>query len=453
MKKNTRILIGLALTIIISITGISYGNNSKILDIKTICAQDTNNVKFLPNYYAVSNGIGKSYFLDGIINLYYSKDLSNTSTDENRVLVFVDKNGNVINTFEGVGVELNPDIYTTTNLRVVTTKDGKYEMLLDEEGNILIGFDKKFTKIDIFDKNILAFEKEIDSKTKKYGIMDIKGNIIKETKNPVFNYSNGRAIVMNGSDPEYYIDLNGKTYFENMNFQELSAYSKDENELISIKKDGEWGYINTKGDIVVKPQFRDTENTINGIGKVALNNKDGRREFLIKIDKNKKITNVTKYYDSITNFSKNGFAIAEVDSESNKYEILNKNNLENPIIIDKNITINLYSDKLENINLKYLPAYDNTTKEYIIINTNGDVVLRLPKYLCLENVLNNENLFIVSVKEKTNKYKNNGIYILDLSNSIPTLKDIENAKIMSKPNFKPNTTNMKTINIKHKIKK
>lgn len=103
----------------------------------------------------------------------------------------------------------------------------------------------------VFDNDIAAAENQ---STNKYGAVNRKGVAVIpfEYDSPV-EFWQGRALVK--KDDKWIIIGMDNQKISQFNFQEASSFGSTG--LASFKKNGQWGFINIKGDIVIQPQFDD----------------------------------------------------------------------------------------------------------------------------------------------------------------------------------------------------
>lgn len=97
-----------------------------------------------------------------------------------------------------------------------------------------------------------------------------KGITYIESKNPNFTeaickFNNGFAR-MRRTTKFYYIDEYGKPIFTTV-FDKAEDFKEN---FAEVKMDGKWGFINKKGEIVIKPQFYETHPFSSGLSQVAL---------------------------------------------------------------------------------------------------------------------------------------------------------------------------------------
>lgn len=490
MKKKVKILGSVVLASLMAITGGIGVGNFKISNVQEVYAQTSDNVVVIKGIDGSASTVGINYFTD-VVNLGI------TDTDGENILVFFDKNGNIINSFKGYW-DNRKIISPKMPLRALETPDEK-AILIDSKANVLIGEDKNFSNINTGDDTeILTFVKKNreTGETESVGFIDKNGNILKELPyDSIYGYVNKKAVVTKGRK-SFYVDLNGKTYFEDKNFFGLSNYPDNEDDLISfstMKEDGtvEFGYMTTSGEILPKKEFKAESGrvyeqselfpTVDGIAKLVSRDEDGNwKECLFDIKNNKQIT---KEYAQVSEFSANGFAIGQIyDPETNTVstDIINKNDIENPINKPVSVSEYVFFNDFKDINLKYIPIISNdSTSSEGLMDLEGNIILSFGEKTTILTTYINDKDLIVAQNYGEGEYGGDigkDAYIIDLSKGIPKEEDFKNAKVVTvspdslkktfgnddtnATNNKPatnttnnNTTSIPTDSIKYKVQK
>lgn len=192
----------------------------------------------------------------------------------------------------------------------------------------------------------------------KYGIINNKGiEIIKPEYEMISDYVNGIAYFKN-NDKIGFFDREGRVIIEPEYDDARIDFTDD---LIGVSKDGEFGFINSKGEEKIKFQFEDVTNFENGYasakikGKWGLINKKGDFVILPKYE--------FRFYTGGTSY----FAFVSIN-EDNIY--LNKNGEK---IIPKYLVKSSFSK-----NVAYAQM-NNNKGNYILVNKKGRIIWKLPK--------------------------------------------------------------------------
>lgn len=249
----------------------------------------------------------------------------------------------------------------------------------------------------------------VQNENLQWGYMDEKGNLIIDYKfNSASIFRDGYAIVHMGyyayedyyfinkrgeivSDEYYYLDYDDETgyyLFGDSNTQKFGVLDADRNvitdakydqiycfseglAMVTIGKSYEWnckyGYIDTKGNEVIKPQFIGAYSFSDGFAPV---NSDGKWGY---IDKTGKLVIDAKYKKN--NEFSDGIALVETDEESawhgnyNTYVAII--NTKGEVLFKE--TENKYIVKCEN---GYYCFYDYDDKCYHIYNNKGKEIIK-----------------------------------------------------------------------------
>lgn len=149
--------------------------------------------------------------------------------------------------------------------------------------------------------------------------------------------------------------------------ENISAPSDDkanEEILFPVRKDGQWGYINKNGELVVKPQFNRAFTFSNGLGRVGIFGKglgfiNSKGEFVIK-----------PHFDEASDFSE-GLAAAK-ESYNGKAGYINK---AGQYVIKPHFdSANAFSTDIEGL------AIVQMGKKYLCIDKTGKIVKRERQY-------------------------------------------------------------------------
>ena len=154
--------------------------------------------------------------------------------------------------------------------------DGKWGCV-NEKGETVIGF--KFEEPSSFSEGLAAvtLANNPEYPPNEMGYIDKTGAfVIAPQFSVAWKFSGGLARVEMGGKM-LYINKQGKTVFTIANGFWADEFSEGLAN-VSIRKDSQnevWGYINRKGDFVIKPQFQLAKPFYNGLAQVFLNGQEG----------------------------------------------------------------------------------------------------------------------------------------------------------------------------------
>lgn len=236
----------------------------------------------------------------------------------------------------------------------VIKNDNKYG-LIDKNGNIVIAC--KYYALGNYENGFsLTFKKE---KEDLDGLMDLHENILVEPKYDFLSTGLVDFIAINSL--KGLMDKSGKIVLT-PEYDQL-GYSFEEG-LISISKDGKYGFANEKGEIVISMIYDEVKIFSAGIAPAL------KKGFWGFIDKNGNTVIDFKFKGEMRSFS-NGYAEygkGESSSETNsvKWGFIDKKG--NVIIPNKYKSVNGYKKGLFSV---------ETSKENILINLKGNTVAKL----------------------------------------------------------------------------
>lgn len=150
------------------------------------------------------------------------------------------------------------------------------------------------------------------------GIMDCSGNWIVEPEKPQIRMISGSmvdglapVIVLSDSQYETYINNKGEFAFEE-NYERAMPFSEG---LAAVLVDGKWGFINTKGSMVIEPQYlsSQTGSFHNGLANVVIEvqeNINFPKEWIYINNEGEKVLGP---YRSANTFSDGYAAVSEMD--------------------------------------------------------------------------------------------------------------------------------------------
>lgn len=236
----------------------------------------------------------------------------------------------------------------------VIQNDSKYG-LIDKNGNIII--ECKYYSLGNYNNGFsLTFKKE---KEDLDGLMDLHENVLVASKYDFLSTGFGDFIAVNSL--KGLMDKSGKILLA-PEYDQV-GYSFEEG-LISISKNGKYGFANQKGEIVIPMIYDEVDNFSEGIAPVLKNG------FWGFIDKNGNTIIHFKFKGTMRSFS-NGYAAygkRESSSETNsaKWGFIDKKG--NIIIPNKYKSVNEYKKGLFLV---------ETSKENLLIDIKGKTVAKL----------------------------------------------------------------------------
>lgn len=227
---------------------------------------------------------------------------------------YIDKKGNVVipikerkdrgNFSEGLAtIRLENNKYCYINKQdeiVINDIEGKAEIFhngiapVSIDGEAFYAIDKTGKKV--FLNKPYKFYEYIDkyffvrNENRKYGVLDMQGNIIIPFNYDGIGYSEGGFMVYEKSAKGWkYINTKGESLFSGM-FDEARPFS---DELAAVKKNDKWGYINTKGEIVIPMQYDRAFDFVNGYAYIQMYDKG----YTVINKQGNQISSFTKYSD------------------------------------------------------------------------------------------------------------------------------------------------------------
>ncbi|MBU3181733.1 WG repeat-containing protein [Clostridium psychrophilum] len=343
---------------------------------------------------------------------------------------FIDKTGKIIvnpiydsvhNSSEGLAVVLiknkygyvdyNGELVIKNKFQLATDfKNGLARVYVDFKGGIINKngdyiLKPTYNSIGNFSDGLASI-----SKNSKYGFINTNGKIvIKPTLIAVQDFGDGMSLVTLQNHQYTFIDKKGDNIFK-QNFDK--AFSFQEN-LADVNINNKWGFINTKGDLVIKPQFK----FINGpfsSGFVIVQNgtlPNPQYEYI-----NKKGNHIFQPNLKYANPFSNGLALASIDGIN--YEYINAKEMSPIDKIYKTFKI----DKIKVIinSSKFKVSLDTTnvkiyeTVKFNLIGVKQTAKMNSAKVLTVEkydNTLNgnydtgNDNISIKNYKTANNQIK------------------------------------------------
>lgn len=241
--------------------------------------------------------------------------------------VFIDKDGKEVVKTEYTAISQKLEDSLKDLGVIILNNDNKYA-LFNSEGKELISFtntgSEEYRINDFYEGSVTTVMKQsVDSTL--YSVIDSNGKVIVDfTDKFIFGFSKaGYAEFSDKNDKKGIMDKEGKIIVE-AQYDSSDDLPKFSNNGLAAKKEtnengfSKWGYINTKSEWVIKPQFKSVQAfQENGLAKVKLEDGYG------VIDNTGKVL-TEKTYDSIDNY-KNGVAIVMADKS---YGLINENGKE-----------------------------------------------------------------------------------------------------------------------------
>jgi hypothetical protein len=166
------------------------------------------------------------------------------------------------------------------------------------------------------------------------------------------------VVIVNGKITSGFIDRNGEIVIEPI-FTEVNNYFSEGLASVQLEPGGKWGYIDTKGNMVISPQFTYACRFIEGMARVGYGSENGGHGLCGFID-NKGQFIINPQYDSATDFSEGMATVLLKDN----YFVIDKTGKE----IIKSVTG--YKNFSEGLAVEWgtqgLLGYIDTTGKFII---------------------------------------------------------------------------------------
>lgn len=110
----------------------------------------------------------------------------------------------------------------------------------------------------------------VTGEARTYGYINMQGEVVIPCQYIYAgNFVSGSAVVHLGNGDYQMIDTEGKYLFETA-WPEMDSYSPDE--LLRVCRDGMYGYINRRGEVVIPPQYDDAREFRDGLALVTQGN-------------------------------------------------------------------------------------------------------------------------------------------------------------------------------------
>ena len=214
--------------------------------------------------YYVINTDGKEKLIDyeNITNINEFREYLSPVEVDDQFIGFIDTLGNMV-----IKPQFIRTGYFKEGLAWVVTPDNKTGFI-NEKGEWMV--DAKYITVGYFYGGV-AWVKTFDNLV---GYVNSKGDLLIE---PYFNTANhfdpGSGLALVEKDEKWqYIDTLGQTY----DYNNITDKEFDFSEGLAVGlKDGEFGYINNKGEWVIRPQFKAANKFQMGFAKVKKKGKWG----------------------------------------------------------------------------------------------------------------------------------------------------------------------------------
>lgn len=235
---------------------------------------------------------------------------------ENIPLGYIDEDGKEIVPLKYKYGNINPDF--SDGLAAVQSTDNNKFGYIDKEGNVVIDF--KYDNAGYFCDGLAPV-----ALNGQMGFIDKQGNtaIPFDNRLSASMYEDNLAAVQDLDGQYVFINKSGEKVI-NDSFEEIRIYPEEtgfkliKNGYVVVKKNGKYGLIDTKGNIVLDMQYDDLDPFIEDLALAKKNNKYG---FL---DKDKNIA-IPFEYDDAWSF-RNGLAKVQIIKNSiPKYGFVDKN--------------------------------------------------------------------------------------------------------------------------------
>jgi hypothetical protein len=307
------------------------------------------------------NIIKTSVFIILIIfskNLHSQYDNNIYSITRNGKKGFVDNNLEII--IEPSYDEIGGPKETFFGNYSIITKDEKYG-LIDKKGKIVLK--PKYERLSYTKSpNILRLTKD-----KAYGLINTKGKSILK---PIYDYgieviNEGQHIIVNKNEKFALFDIKGNQITDFVYDRLRGKYHQN---LIAFSIKDKWGYINEKGEVIIKPLYDYANSFDENHARVVLDKKD----YLIN-KKGEKFTGllvdqISSYQYSFNNDHK------LLDLNSKMYYVKKDNKI--GLVNDKlQVIVEPNYDEISNFNEGY--AYVKKDNKYGYINIQGNLIIPL----------------------------------------------------------------------------
>lgn len=165
------------------------------------------------------------------------------------------------------GYDIKPDNFAPFGIARV--KEGENYFLVTKSGRIIKGLGgSNFEWVGPYTEEMIP----VRDKTSAYFI-DVEGRLVSKKKYAVVGpYFDGVAWVSDNELSYYGIDKNEKVVTDKYYDTHRENFSEG---LAAVKKDDKWGFINTKGKMVIKAKYDKVESFSNGFAAVEINGYEG----------------------------------------------------------------------------------------------------------------------------------------------------------------------------------
>lgn len=328
--------------------------------------------------------------------------LNGETYDDSTRLGFMDKNGEMVIPFLYDATSYNNEFCSNMFSEgiVAVMKNGKVGCI-DMEGNEIIPF--QYDKIEDFNNGYA-----IATRNGKSMYIDKQGNELENiyNKGNIFSYDGIESLLSIHED-------------------EYNSYHPTFSEgLIADKKDNLWGYVNTKGEVIIPYMYSSASDFYDGHAQVTL----GDKRFVIK----------NPLYDEKYNISFNPSTYNEFKDVDEYIDYL-------ITILNEMESISLYNiSEIENYIIEILKQIDYISVEVennniIILNENFHEIKEISNniYEQLNTILGSNGLSKMSdtTNEKIQQLPSGIVNIADDTNKEIVLNNISKYNVLETPNF------------------
>lgn len=193
---------------------------------------------------------GAKYLQVGIFSGKYAPVLKSDGT-----IKYIDKDGNVAIDLAKKYPNKNIEIaYSFYNDRALIKMDGKYGAI-DLDGKLVVPC-KYSSAGNFFNDKTFFFEESEDQENQKWYIIDKDGKVLKTkstaTLSPKYLFENGLTIAATDDNKHVIIDENCNIV---RRLGDRRAYSKIMNDKFIFEEDGNYGLMNTSGEVLISAKY------------------------------------------------------------------------------------------------------------------------------------------------------------------------------------------------------
>lgn len=187
---------------------------------------------------------------------------------------YVNKKGNKKGLYDNVKKKqvipaINDDVYSVGHHNnFVVLKDNQFA-LYDKNGKLIFNFGEN-RQYGYYSHDIMY----VQNKDKKYGFIDTTGKtVIPFVYDKAENFSRQGLTIVTQNQKSALMNLSGK-YLTPFKYDEIYHWDLN-NELIRVKNNDKWGYINTQGEEITLLKYTRADEFKKDFAVVGINNKNG----------------------------------------------------------------------------------------------------------------------------------------------------------------------------------